>query len=110
MNATKLTVPNESIVSYVSSPSVFDSNKSSYSFEHSAYFSNPTSLVNKWDDFNSIIISLDYSHVIGISETYFKSDSIKLVNNYKLYSRERPDSNFGVALYISNDVESVDFS
>ena len=53
---------------------------------------------------------MDYSHVIGIAETRFKSNSVKTVPNYKNFSLDPQDCKGGVALYVRNDIESVEFS
>ena len=74
------------------------------------FFSNPTSLVNKWDDFNSIVISIGYPQVVGIAETCFKADSRKTLTNYKLFSLEIADGKGGVALYVRQDIEFLNIS
>ena len=70
---------------------------------------NPTSLVNKWDEFNSLINCSNFPHIILISETWFNQSSLTQLNNYSLYSRNRETvRGGGVAIYIRNDLKSYE--
>ncbi len=80
---------------------------------------NPTSIVNKWDQFNSLIISKRYPDVIFLAETWFTSNSINILSNYTLYNKNRTssvldtntaslnrDRGGGVAIYVRDDLNS----
>ncbi len=72
-------------------------------------YTNATSLVNKWSDFNSLIAFHNCPHVILITETWFTSSSICQVANYKSFFRHRDIvRGGGVAIYVRCDLESFD--
>ena len=71
------------------------------------FYTNATSLRNKWDEFNSLITLAEFPHVLMITETWFNIDSLTLVENYTLYSKNRIEIvGGGVAIYIRDDIES----
>jgi hypothetical protein len=56
-------------------------NNNIYINKLNCFYTNATSLNNKWNDFNAKIIELDYPHIIFITETWFTPNSIfKLIN------------------------------
>ncbi len=84
---------------------------------------NPTSIVNKWDQLNSLIIAKHYPEIIFITETWFKENSINNLNNYTLFSKNRStsaatldpgivslnlDRGGGVAIYVRDDLQSAE--
>lgn len=72
-------------------------------------YTNATSLVNKWDDFISLIHFNDFPHIIMVTETWFNCKSIKKVPNYTLFNKDRSQiRGGGVAIYVRMDVESID--
>ena len=75
----------------------------------SCIYTNPTSLVNKWDEFKSTIASLNSPHIICIAETWFNDKSLKNIESYTLYNRDRENiRGGGVAIYVSNSIDSHD--
>jgi hypothetical protein len=73
----------------------------------SCIYTNPTSLVNKWDEFKVLIAAHNAPHVNGISETWFNEKSLSTLNGYTLYRRDREAvRGGGVALYINNSITS----
>ena len=78
---TRLSQPNSSKITYASSYFSRSSNYRSQSpnssqtsskfvslTEFSVFSANPTSIVNKWSEFNSVIIKLNYPQIICLSE------------------------------------------
>ena len=53
------------------------------------FYTNATSLNNKWDEFNAKIIELNYPHIICITETWFNLNSIYELTYYIEYQRMR---------------------
>jgi hypothetical protein len=51
------------------------------------FYTNATSLINKWSDFNSLILVLDSPHIILITETWFNAFSICKLDNYNLFCK-----------------------
>ena len=83
------------------------SNNNSTIEKLSFFYTNATSLVNKWDAFNSHLIFLNYPHVVLITETWFNETSITNLDNYHLYDKRRNQCRGGgVAVYIRNDIVS----
>ena len=71
------------------------------------FYTNATSLRNKWEEFNSLISFTEFSHVIMLSETWFNTDSLTMIRNYTLYSKNRDQIiGGGVAIHIRNDLVS----
>ena len=59
------------------------------------------------NDFNSLITHAEFPHVLMITETWFNIDSLTLVENYKLYLKNRIEIiGGGVAICIRDDIES----
>ncbi len=82
-----------------------------YSNSLNFFYTNATSLVNKWSDFNSLISFLNYPHVILITETWFNALSICKLDNYKTFSKNRVAvRGGGVAIFVRSDVESFEVS
>ena len=74
-------------------------------------YTNATSLVNKWSDFNSLAAFLNSPHVILITETWFNALSNCKLDNYQLYCKNREMARGGgVAIYVRRDVESFEVS
>jgi hypothetical protein len=72
-------------------------------------YTNATSLVNKWDDFNSWIQVNDFPHFIMVTETWFNANSIKVVPNCTLFNKDRSQViGDGVAIYLRDDVEACE--
>lgn len=72
-------------------------------------YTNATSLVNKWDEFNSLVQANDFPHIIMITETWFNSMSIKHLSNYSLFNRDREELiGGGVAIYVRNDIDAYE--
>ena len=71
------------------------------------WYTNATSLCNKWDEFKAIII-LEKPHVIMITETWFNSNSLKVIPNYIFFTKDRDGRGGGVAIYVKNDINSCE--
>ncbi len=75
------------------------------------FYTNATSLVNKWSDLNSRISFLKFSHVVLVTETWFNALSISQLNNYKLFCKNRETiRGGGVANYVRRDLMCFDVS
>ena len=72
-------------------------------------YTNATSLINKWDAFNSRIISESFPHLLMITETWFKQNTITNLDNYTLFSNNRSiQPGGGVAIYVRDDVRAFE--
>lgn len=72
-------------------------------------YTNATSLINKWDEFNSRIITEGFPNLIMVTETWFKQNSIINIDNYTLFNKNRvKQTGGGVAIYVRNDVEAYE--
>ena len=75
------------------------------------FYTNATSLINKWSDFNSLILVLESPHIILITETWFNTLSICKLDNYNLFCKNREAvRGGGFAIYVRSDLESFEFS
>ena len=73
------------------------------------FYTNATSIVNKWSDFKAQITALDYPHILAISETWFNNSSLTHLENYTLFSLNREQvRGGGVAIYIRSDLEALE--
>ena len=73
------------------------------------FYTNATSLVNKWDEFISLINASEFPHILMITETWFNSRSIKIIPNYTLFNKDREQVvGGGVAIYVRNDLEAFE--
>ncbi|XP_065645807.1 uncharacterized protein LOC136076261 [Hydra vulgaris] len=77
-------------------------------FELKCLYFNPTSLDNKWDEFQARIASLDYPHIIAVTETWFTATSLTNLENYTVYLRNRTTRGGGVAIYVRKDIHSYE--
>jgi len=103
-------VPSETFVQFADSS---DPGRSSYGTRPkngclTCYYTNPTSLGNKMSELNSLAGSLK-PHIISISETWFSESSCTHLFGYTLYSSNR-NGYGGVAIYVSNQVESTEIN
>ena len=74
-------------------------------------YSNATSLVNKWDYFNSLIQTSEFPHLLMITETWFNSKSLKNIPHYSLFNKDREQVvGGGVAIYVRDDLEASEVS
>lgn len=72
-------------------------------------YTNATSLVNKWDAFNSLIQANDFPHVVLVTETWFNLRSVKHLDGYSLFNKDREAViGGGVATYVRNDVDAFE--
>ena len=72
-------------------------------------FTNPTSLNNKWNEFNALLMFLEYPHVVGVAETWFNANSKTTLANYTLFRKDLDGtSGGGVAIYIRKDLKSFE--
>ena len=53
------------------------------------WYTNATSLNNKWDQFKSEIILDSYPDLIFVTETWFNDYSLRNIDQYKLFSKDR---------------------
>ncbi len=75
------------------------------------FYTNATSLINKWSDLNSLILVLNSPHIILITETWFNTLSICKLDNYNLFCKNREAvRGGGVAIYVRSDLESFEVS
>jgi hypothetical protein len=69
------------------------------------FYTNATSLANKWDEFK---LALDYHnrpHIVMVSETWFNIRTLKEVNGYQLFAKDREQiKGGGVAIYVRDDL------
>ncbi len=68
------------------------------------WYTNATSVVNKWSEFKATLAILDYPDVVALTEPWFVKTSLIKLDKYTLYSRDRPGDarGGGVAIYIKN--------
>lgn len=71
------------------------------------FYTNATSLENKWTDFKARIATLDHPHIIAITKIWFNSSSLTSINNYTEYLQSREGRGGGVAICIKNDIHSL---
>ncbi len=75
------------------------------------FYTNATSLVNKWSYFNSLIFFHNFPHVILVTETWFNALSISQLNNCKIFCKNRETiRRGGVAIYLRCDLMCFDAS
>ncbi|CAF0917391.1 unnamed protein product [Brachionus calyciflorus] len=75
----------------------------------SCFYTNATSLSNK---FNELRVTVNQIHpdIIGITETWFNDKSVKNIDGYTHYSRERSTQSVGggVIIYVKSSIESYE--
>ncbi len=72
-------------------------------------YSNATSLVNKFDEFKALIASLSMPHIILITETWFNTKSLVLLDGYNLFVKNRQAiSHGGVVIYVREDILAME--
>ena len=73
------------------------------------FYTNATSLGNKWDELKCLIIERGYPHVLAITETWFSSSSLTKIDGYSSYCWNRNDrSGGGVAVFVRDDLYSFE--
>ena len=73
----------------------------------SCIYTNPSSIVNKWDEFKATVVAHNSPHIICLAETWFNDKSLKSLDSYTLYNRDRENiRGGGVAIYINNAIDS----
>jgi hypothetical protein len=77
----------------------------------SCIYFNSTSLDNKMDGFKALC-DIKKPDIVGITETWFKPDSLPEVNGFNLYRKDRGDGRRGggVVIYINNQFSSYELS
>ena len=77
----------------------------------SCMYTNATSLNNKvkWNEFMLLIQLKNYPHVICITETWFNINSLRQIQGYTIYYKDRLEiRGGGVAINIRNDINSYE--
>ena len=78
------------------------------------FYTNATSLVNKWNCINSLMEHHKLPHIDMVTETWFSDKSIINMSNYNTYNtnRNHVDSTRGggVVIYIRDDIRSSEIS
>ena len=65
------------------------------------FYTNATSLVNKWHQFNSVIIYNAFPDIILVTETWFNKSSIIALQNYNIFLKNREHTRGGgVVIYV----------
>ncbi|XP_065642130.1 uncharacterized protein LOC136073821 [Hydra vulgaris] len=74
----------------------------------------PNSFVNlqgrqlNWGTRDARIASLDYPHIVAVTETWFSATSSTNLENYTVYLRNRTIRGGGVAIYVRKDIHSFE--
>jgi hypothetical protein len=69
------------------------------------FYTNATSLANKWDEFKLVLEYHNKPHIVMVSETWFNIRTLKEVNGYQLFAKDREQiRGGGVAIYVRNDL------
>ena len=100
---THLDTLKNSVVNHVNTNFLtsIDSNKLTF------YYTNASSLVNKRNIFNALLIHLELPHIVLVTETWYNTNSITTLENYQCFLKNRTTSKGGgVAIYIRNDILS----
>ena len=78
-----------------------------YSYSINLFYTNATSLVNKWSEFNDLLAFHDFPQIAMVTETWFNVASISNLPGYTTYLKNREYiRGGGVAIFIRNDVKS----
>ena len=76
------------------------------------FYTNATSLVNKWNCFISHMSYLNLPHIIMVTETWFNEKSIVTMNNYNIHVKNRNSIDSrrggGVVIYVRNYLISTE--
>jgi len=65
--------------------------------------------VNKFDEFKALIASLSMPHIILITETWFNTKSLVLLDGYNLFVKNRQAiSHGGVVIYVREDILAME--
>lgn len=71
-------------------------------------YTNATSIVNKIQELKTMI-TIKKPHVIGIAETWFNNKSIKNIDGYSFFGRDRDQvAGGGVCIYIDKSLNSAE--
>ena len=71
-------------------------------------YTNATSLNNKFQEFEARLSVMSRPHLVFVAETWFGPESAAGLKGYDLYRKDRPTRGGGVAIYVRNDLNSVD--
>ena len=79
-----------------------DQEKKIYSLE--CFYTNPTSIMNKFDELKTRLAPPHRPNLIFICETWFKPDSPLNIDGYTLYHLSRESAKGGVAIFAKNNL------
>ena len=75
------------------------------------WYTNATSLENKWDQFKAELLEKNQPHLVFVTETWFSDVSLKLLDNYVIFNKDREARReWGVSIYVRNGVVACDVS
>jgi Reverse transcriptase (RNA-dependent DNA polymerase)/Endonuclease-reverse transcriptase len=75
------------------------------------WYTNATSLNNKFDEFKASLAYHSHPHLLFITETWFNDESLTKLSNYSLFKRDRQGkAGGGVALYVKNNLKAVEIT
>ncbi len=73
------------------------------------YYTNANSLNNKMASLNALVSSLDTRpHIVAIAETWFNEESCSHLDGYHVHQRDRTGHGGGVALFVSDKLQSFE--